>query len=509
MESRKRKRIVLEPSRKSEIVKYANEHPKASQQDVANYFSVLWDYPVNRRTVGDILARREKWQEADSTVKAARPPKEPQLEDALFMWFKNARAQNVILTDAILRVKAQQFGNDMGITNFTYSNGWLHRFKARHNISQHVLSGEGASVSPQVISDGREKAADVIKSYAPKDVFNMDETGLFFRMMPDRSLTTKDSVKGTKKMKDRITVSLCTNADGTEKEKPLVIGKSKNPRCFKNFHHELYVDYKNNQRSWMTGEIYVNWLKSFNSKMKLQNRHVLLLLDNAPTHVATQPLSNVKLHFLPPTTTSHLQPLDAGIIQAFKGHYRRHQLQHIVTSIDKSEDPSIPLNAAIRWVKNAWDCITPATIMNCWRHTGLVPRSDDSQSDDTHEADRLLPLINQVSTDAQLRMSPAEFVSVDNDVPTAESISDEDIISYVTSASETDATTDDDPDDIEPPPPPSTRDVNNAVDVLQRFIEHSRHSLPSDIDMHRALNERILALQTMSARQAKITDFMM
>ena len=102
-------------------------------------------------------------------------------------------------------------------------------------------------------------------------------------------------------------------------------------------------------------------------------------------------------------------------------------------------------------------------------------------------------------------LSPAEFVSVDSDVPTAESISDEDIISYVTSASETD----DDPDDIDPPPPPSTKDVNNAVDVLQRFIEHSRHSLPSDIDMHRALHERILALQTMSARQAKITDFMM
>ena len=169
--------------------------------------------------------------------------------------------------------------------------GCMHRFKARHNISQHVLSGEGASVCPQVISDGREKAADVVKSYAP--------------------------TKGTKKMKDRITVSLCTNADSTEKEKLLVIGKSKNPRCFKNFHHELYVDYKNNQRSWMTGEIYVNWLKSFNSKMQLQNRHLLLLLDNAPTHVATKPLSNVKLHFLPPTTTSHLQPLDAGIIQAF------------------------------------------------------------------------------------------------------------------------------------------------------------------------------------------------
>ena len=50
---------------------------------------------------------------------------------------------------------------------------------ARHNISQHVLCGESAGVDPKLISDGKELAAAVIKDYNPKDVFNMDETGLF------------------------------------------------------------------------------------------------------------------------------------------------------------------------------------------------------------------------------------------------------------------------------------------------------------------------------------------
>ena len=126
MESRKRKRIVLKPLKKADIVNYANQHPKASQQDVANHFTALWEYHVNRRTVGDILARREKWQSVDASApKISRQAKEPQLEDALFMWFTNARAQNVILTDAILRFKAQQFGEELGVIDFAYSNGWL------------------------------------------------------------------------------------------------------------------------------------------------------------------------------------------------------------------------------------------------------------------------------------------------------------------------------------------------------------------------------------------------
>lgn len=54
--------------------------------------------------------------------------------------------------------------------------------------------------------------------------------------------------------------------------------------------------------------------------MKWQNRTILLLADNAPTHLLdeTIQLSNVNVHFLPPNTTAHLQPLDAGIINSFK-----------------------------------------------------------------------------------------------------------------------------------------------------------------------------------------------
>ena len=54
--------------------------------------------------------------------------------------------------------------------------------------------------------------------------------------------------------------------------------------------------------------------------MQRQQRHILLLIDNAPTHTILEPsqLTNITIHSLPPNTTSHLQPCDAGIIKSFK-----------------------------------------------------------------------------------------------------------------------------------------------------------------------------------------------
>jgi hypothetical protein len=54
--------------------------------------------------------------------------------------------------------------------------------------------------------------------------------------------------------------------------------------------------------------LFNDWLKSFNFKMRNQKRKVFLKMDNAPSHSVPNVL-NVEIHFLPPTTTSHLQPL--------------------------------------------------------------------------------------------------------------------------------------------------------------------------------------------------------
>ena len=128
-------------------------------------------------------------------------------------------------------------------------------------------------------------------------------------------------VIGTKKSKNRITLLLCCNASGTEKFKPLLIHRYETPRCLNRIDkNKLPVEYYWNKTTWMQVSIWEDYLKKLNLRMRRQQRHILLLIDNAPTHTILEPseLTNIKIHPLPPNTTSHLQPCDAGIIRSFK-----------------------------------------------------------------------------------------------------------------------------------------------------------------------------------------------
>jgi hypothetical protein len=91
-------------------------------------------------------------------------------------------------------------------------------------------------------------------------VYNADETALFYKLMPNKTLALKGKrCTGSKNSKERITVLLCTNLTGTDKLLPLVIGKYRNPRFFKNVHN-LPCEYCLNAKAWMMGEIIQKWI---------------------------------------------------------------------------------------------------------------------------------------------------------------------------------------------------------------------------------------------------------
>jgi hypothetical protein len=83
--------------------------------------------------------------------------------------------------------------------------------------------------------------------------------------------------------------------------------------------------YHHNSNAWMTKVLFFSFLRSFDRFMMAQNRKVLLLLDNFSGHMVDYTPTNVELLFLPPNTTSVLQPLDGGIICAFKAYFKKKQ----------------------------------------------------------------------------------------------------------------------------------------------------------------------------------------
>jgi hypothetical protein len=79
----------------------------------------------------------------------------------------------------------------------------------------------------------------------------MDESGLFSRDTSRKTLFVKgDDCAGGKRSKERVTLALCASMTG-EKIKPLLIGKSRQPRCFKKIKPEtLPVTYRYNKKTF-------------------------------------------------------------------------------------------------------------------------------------------------------------------------------------------------------------------------------------------------------------------
>ena len=121
--------------------------------------------------------------------------------------------------------------------------------------------------------------------------------------------------------------------------KPILIGKSKVPRCFQklpNPSKPYGMQYFHSKKAWMTTEIMIQVLTALGCKLDVENRKVLLFLYNAPSHPETLQgnLQNIKLVFLPKNTTSQLQPSDAGIIRDLKVKYRKQLLKHVISRIN-------------------------------------------------------------------------------------------------------------------------------------------------------------------------------
>ena len=105
----------------------------------------------------------------------------------------------------------------------------------------------------------------------------------------------------------------------------------KTPLLWKKSAAEHGFVYDHNKKAWMTGALFQKSLVGVEKVMKQANPKILLLLDNAPSYrIDDMTLTHVEVLFLPPNTTSKIQPLDAGIIASFKGHYRLHHYQRAI-----------------------------------------------------------------------------------------------------------------------------------------------------------------------------------
>ncbi|XP_051166595.1 jerky protein homolog-like [Leptopilina boulardi] len=79
--------------------------------------------------------------------KKLRKPKFDDLDQAMLTWFHQQRANNIPISGPIAKAKASSFAEELGIEDFKASEGWLDKFKQRHNTNYGKISGEAMDVN--------------------------------------------------------------------------------------------------------------------------------------------------------------------------------------------------------------------------------------------------------------------------------------------------------------------------------------------------------------------------
>ncbi|CAG8672808.1 20648_t:CDS:2, partial [Gigaspora rosea] len=403
----KKTRSRISDKQKKEICEFAKMNPSYKQHQIANEFNQCYpDLKMDRSTVSKILKKTDEYQQIEDNLQAEktfrhRSVKYPMLELGMNMWVERVTTEGLILSESLIKEKAQQFAQAL-------------------DMPKSLLHFRMGSAPLETLPAERIKLQELLSHYDLEDIYNADETGLFYRLLPNPTLSKKKKLTGDK---TRVTVLLCSNSTGSNKLRPL--------------------------------------LKFIDEGFRIQGRQVLLLVDNASFHTAPetsnstevqdakesvleddsneeievreQPggrsrgrsrgrtrgrtrgrrpqgktqksnsansgrsrrisdklhLTNTTVHFLPPLTTAHLQTMNAGIIKSFKSKYKNMYCRYLLDQFEENRElKKLTIRKAIDFISDAWNEVSETTIRNCWKTTRIMPETnelEESESDDEPE----------------------------------------------------------------------------------------------------------------------------
>jgi hypothetical protein len=183
-----------------EILDWHNSNGK-NQSKTTRHFAPLYpNLQIKQPLISSWVKDEVKWrdqrnnanQQGDRATKRARQTEHPEVSEMMALWVTKALADKVLLTGEVLRQKWEVFAKMAGVPEddkLKLSNGWLSRFKERFGLKQLKRHGEAASAEDKTVEDERKQVQEIIKEflalgYTLRDVFNMDETGLFYGCVP-------------------------------------------------------------------------------------------------------------------------------------------------------------------------------------------------------------------------------------------------------------------------------------------------------------------------------------
>ncbi|KAK3884886.1 hypothetical protein Pcinc_010860 [Petrolisthes cinctipes] len=357
-------------------------------------------------------------------------------------------------------------------------------------------------------------------------VYNADETGLYFRSLPTNTLADEKEkcVPGRKLSKTRVSALCGANATGRHRLQPEVVGTAKNPCCLRGVMDRLPVIY---YPSRVLTRIFSNWFfnHAFKEIVRFQTETLgipcdqvkaLMLLDNASAHPCERELvgenGRIGCLFLPPNTTSILQPMDQGIIAATKCLYRRKFLGEVMVVLEDDDEVTAEedtrgartlenmkkytLKSAIFNWATAWKDVKTSTLENGWKRllSGEEPVDDFEGFEATDFMNQLRNAGERVTEE-----TIDNWLESDEGDPGYQILTDEEIAASVTATEEQLANEDDEEDEDLIPDIPKLKQVCEAIDMLIDYMEHpntnNEHFRPALPTYLRESREKIIKAQ--------------
>ena len=163
---------------------------------------IAHSYNTNRSTISTILKNKDKIGHVKSAVPKMstiilkkRGKVMEEMEKLLSVRMQDQHQRRVPLSLMLIQEKAKshhedlkkKHGEESEGTPFNASRGWFHWFKASTNLHNIEVSDEAASADMVAAREFSETLREIVDEgvHLPKQVFNVDETGLYWKRMPD------------------------------------------------------------------------------------------------------------------------------------------------------------------------------------------------------------------------------------------------------------------------------------------------------------------------------------
>lgn len=386
----------------------AETHPKWTQLELARWAYETFQLPKipSQGTISRILAKKATYMNSKEHEKDAnrlRKPNNQLVRSILQEWINQSLWNGIPITSPIIQETAhavwQKIPGKYREGNGSFSYKWISNFLAKMDVNISVLDEEMPKTPRVWTFEERSYLKEYFAKLPAKDVFTLDETFLAYNLPLDYAQYETSSIQRNIEV---ATVMLCANLEGTEKIKPLVVGKYNNYRSFRNYFpneptdavsqsalgekmaRKFDISYQSNTKSWLTSNLFHDWLVRWDKRLVAYNRKIWIVLDDSCSHrIINLHLQNITLIYT--SATSKFLPLNWGVLDEFKTRYRIQQYNALIELQNKFEEKTkqpyyisfeqseLTMSNAFKFIKNAWDEIPLDTIKANWKSSGIIP----------------------------------------------------------------------------------------------------------------------------------------